>query len=495
MKTNTLIFLSLTAWLSAKPALAHTAISEHKGQAIKTEELEPLIVYSRGIRESKLDTPFMVDVIEKKDTETRNTQNVLEAVSTLPSLNIHNGNNAATTAVWIRGVGSLTNTSMDDNSVDVVVDGVSNGKSGLARPLFDVERIEVAKGPQGTLFGTKAEAGSIMIKTANPKQALEAKVGAKVGNLGLRGINGMLNLPLSKQLAFRLAAQAERFDDHVKDADTGKPLDKKSNDALQAKLRWNDGDRNDAVLSVYHDQRKNFLPIILSQPFSFKTKMNNLPHGSYRKNTGASFKYTHDFDFAVLESTSAYHHHRANYSLPFRPLDMLGVFYDSANVPPPLRPLLDQYYYQNKNNRQSVTERVKQFSQEFRLTSETDTGLAWVAGAYFEKRKRNFRYDAVRDIQTLPPSTMVLGADPFNGVLNREFDYETQALFGELTLPLGKALKAVAGARYVHERLNYDALYTPNANVPNLARNTQKHKISDNFLSGRLGLNWVCSGN
>ena len=170
---------------------------------------------------------------------------------------------------------------------------------------------------------------------------------------------------------------------------------------------------------------------------------------------------------------------------------MLGVFYDAAKAPQTLRPLLDQYYYKNKNNRQNVNERVRQFSQELKLTSETDTGLIWVAGVYFEKRKRDFNYDAIRDIQPLPPTPMVLGADHFNGVLNREFDYETKALFGELTFPLTEVLKVVAGARYGNERLNYSAIYTPNPSLTNLAHNSEKHKISDNFLSGRLGLNYT----
>ncbi|MDK7178980.1 hypothetical protein QP445_16305, partial [Micrococcus luteus] len=81
---------------------------------------------------------------------------------------------------------------------------------------------------------------------------------------------------------FRIAAQVERFDDYVKDADTGRPLNEKTNDAVQAKLRWNDGNRNDAVLSVYYDQRKNNLPIILSDPFSYRTNTAGLHHSAYR---------------------------------------------------------------------------------------------------------------------------------------------------------------------------------------------------------------------
>ena len=122
MKTSKLLLLTLATSLTAEPIFANTT-SKNNSQTVKTEELDPIIVYSRGVRESKLDTPFMVDMIDKQDIKTRNTKNVLEALSTLPSLNIHNGNNAATTAVWIRGVGSLTNTSMDDNIYRVVVDG------------------------------------------------------------------------------------------------------------------------------------------------------------------------------------------------------------------------------------------------------------------------------------------------------------------------------------------------------------------------------------
>ncbi|MEE3608661.1 TonB-dependent receptor [Avibacterium paragallinarum] len=488
MKINTALLLSLATSLTSGTVFAETKL-ENNSSTTEGEELEPIFVYSRGVRESRLDTPFAVDVIDKQDIKVKDTQNVLEALSSLPSLNIHNGNNAATTSVWIRGVGSLTNTSMDDNSVDIVVDGISNGKSGLARPLLDVERIEVAKGPQGTLFGTKAEAGSVMIKTTDPKQEFEANIGVNAGNLNLRGINGLLNVPFSEQFSFRLATQLERFDDYIKDADTGKPLNRKTNEAIQAKLRWNDGEYNDAILSVYHDQRKNFLPIILSEPFSFSTQTNGLPHSAYRKNSGISLKYMHGFDFAVLESTTAYHYHRANVNRPLRPLDMLGVFYNAANIPQSLHPILDQYYYQNKNNRQNVNERVKQFSQELKFTSETNSGLIWVAGAYFEKRKRNFTYDAIRSTQQLSPAVL-LGNDPFNAIIDRDFDYETKALFGELTFPLTESLKAVAGARYSHEQLNYRAIYMPNADLAKPSY-TEKHKISDNFLSGRLGVNYA----
>lgn len=490
MHYKKILLMSSSSLLTISVALADTQVSEDP----EVTTLEPIVVYSRGLKESRLDTPFMVDVIDESQIERRGFKNVMESLASLPSVNIHDGGNASTSSIWVRGVGSLTNTSMDDNSVDVVIDGVSNGKAGIARPLLDVERIEVAKGPQGTLFGTKAEAGSVMIKTVDPHYEYEAKIGARVGNYNLRGINGVFNIPLSDQWSFRLATQVERVDDYIKDSDTGKPLNTKTSDAVQAKLRWNDGGRNNAVLSVYYDERKNSMPIILADPLEPRTRTNGLAHNAYRKNSGISLRYSHEFDFATLESTTAYHHHRAQVSRPLRPLDMLGVFYNMLNVPVPTRPLFDAYYGQNHNNRQHINERVGQFSQEIKLVSESDSGLTWVAGAYYEKRKRDFSYDAIRGLYLWDRGPTdrgpAVGIDPFNAVIKRDFDQETKALFGELSIPLSDALKLIAGARYSHETLNYKANWTPNPDIPKPAY-TEQHKISANSLSGRLGLNYA----
>ncbi|SUA54758.1 TonB-dependent receptor Fiu [Oligella ureolytica] len=453
-------------------------------------ELDSFIVYSRGIEESRLDTPFAIDVIGSEVIERRGMNNVLQALSTVPSLNIHDGNNASTTAIWIRGVGSLTNTSMDDNSVDVVIDGVSNGKTGLTRPLLDVERIEIAKGPQGTLFGSKSEAGNVIVKTYDPHNEFEGRVGVKTGNLGLWGLNSMLNVPLSDQWSFRIAGQVERFEDYVRDSDTSRPLNDKTNDAVQAKLRWNDNDRNDAVLTVYYDKRKNFLPLILSEPFSYHTKTGGLNHSAYRENSGVSLRYTHDFDFGRLESTTAYHYHEANVNRPLRPLDMLGVFYDALNAAPALRPLLDSYYQDGVNNRQNIDEKVNQFTQEFKLSGETEGGLKWVTGAFFEKRKRDFTYDAVRGVyMNTPMGPFPVGNDSFNAVIERDIDYQTEAVFGELTIPLTDSLNFIVGGRYSHEELDYQGTWQSNPDIPTPSY-TEKHKISENFVSGRVGFNF-----
>ncbi|MDO5679605.1 MAG: TonB-dependent receptor [Pelistega sp.] len=496
MKIKQSVLLLVSAYLSLNMAYANDSASNDitsVDDSVVTE-LEPIVVYSRGLKESRLDAPFMIDVIDYRQIERRGFKNVMESLASLPSINIHNGGNASTSSIWVRGVGSLTNTSMDDNSVDVVVDGVSNGKTGLARPLLDVERVEVAKGPQGTLFGSKSEAGNVIIKTVDPHSEFESHIGTRLGNHKLRGINGVLNVPLSDEWSFRIAAQAEVQDDYIKDSDTGRPLNNKKNNAVQAKLRWNDNERNDAILSVYYDERKNDIPIILSDPFNYSTKTNGLSHNAYRKNAGISLKFKHEFDFATLESTTAYHRHRAHVYRPLRPLDMLGVLYDSMGIPAPMRPLLNNYYAQGSNNRQNINERLGQFSQEFKLVSELDSGLAWVAGVYLEKRKRDFNYDAIRGIYLWDRGPTdrgpVVGADPFNAVIDREFNFETKAIFGELTLPVTEALKIIAGARYSHESLKYTGTWTANPNIPKSAY-TEKHKISDSFLSGRLGINYA----
>jgi len=327
----------------------------------------------------------------------RKMVDVEDALRTLPNVDIHDGGNVGNSFLWIRGSGALTHTSLDDGSVDVRVDGVSNGLLGIARPLLDIEQVEVAKGPQGTLYGQSAESGVVTVKTWDPQPDFETKVGLGVGSHRQRSVEGMLNAPLGDRWSLRLAAMREQQDDYIKQRENGDPLNRKTREAVSAKLRWRDGGRNDAVLHLYYDAADNFMPLVLSlDEDSPKVSTGGLLHRSTRENRGASLRLTHDFDAAQLQSTTAFHHHEGQVARPLRPLDLLPVLYDAQGIPAMARPMLNAYFAQDRNNRQVQSDDIDQFSQEFRLVSPKNSKVDWVVGAWLSRRDRDFDFDSLR---------------------------------------------------------------------------------------------------
>lgn len=467
------------------------ASSESKEQVASSAlELPAFTVTARGVAETFLSTPMMVDVISSREIIERRLTTVEDALRTLPSVDIHEGGNVGNSFIWIRGTGSLTHTSLDDGSVDMRIDGVSNGLLGMSRNLLDVEQVEVAKGPQGTLFGQGAEAGVVTVKTWDPQPDFQGKVGFGVGSDNQRSVEGMLNLPLDNYWALRVAATRDETDDYIEKRENGHPLNRKTREAMQAKLRFNDGERNDMVLQVYEDSSDNFMPLVLNLEESTpRVTTGGLPHDSYRKNRGVIFNLKHDLDFAQFQSITSFHNHEGEVSRPARPLDLLGVTYDSMNIPAQLRPPLNAYFSEDRNNRQVQSDDIDRYSQEFRLVSPEGSEVGWVGGIYLSHQDRDFSFDSQRDLFVLGGVTLV-GNDNYNALQKRNYKTDSKALYGEITYPLTQHLSLITGLRVVDERLRYKAAWIPNANNP-LGVNGPRYDaqtVNDTYATGRVGL-------
>ena len=138
--------------------------------------------------------------------------NVRDLSTQVPGLKI--ANQEGSTEIFIRGVGSDNNTELGDPAVALHVDGVYIPRPrGLGTAFFDVERVEVSSGPQGTLRGRNALGGTVNIVTGQPKLGeFEAKAEATFGNYALRRYEGMVNIPIGEAVAFRFAGMSEVHD-------------------------------------------------------------------------------------------------------------------------------------------------------------------------------------------------------------------------------------------------------------------------------------------
>ena len=146
-----------------------------------------------------------------------------------------------------------------DSAVGVYVDGIYSARSGSSLLAFnDVERIEVLKGPQGTLFGRNSAAGAVSIITRQPTDEFDASVRVRAEDYNKQHVDGMVNVPLTDDLAVRVNAVWNQSDGWIKDAATGKDLWPEDNWATRVALRWELGDKTTATLSWDHDELDQF---------------------------------------------------------------------------------------------------------------------------------------------------------------------------------------------------------------------------------------------
>ncbi|MBL0923332.1 MAG: TonB-dependent receptor [Sphingomonadaceae bacterium] len=201
----------LAATTSLIPA---NALAQANGGAQNAQNddagLAEIVVTARRREESLQDTPIAVTAFDQDAIEARAASDIRGVVNLAPNVNLQAGGNAAggnNTQIFIRGVGQDDFLPTADPGVGVYVDGVYLGRSvgGLLKS-GDLAQIEVLRGPQGTLFGRNTIGGAINIRTVQPSlDGLSGSLEGTLGEDGLYGWNGAVNVPLSAKAAFRFS--------------------------------------------------------------------------------------------------------------------------------------------------------------------------------------------------------------------------------------------------------------------------------------------------
>lgn len=236
--------------MNARPVLLLLALScaaARADQAAEPPEPAPLleeIVVTGEFRASGIDTtPASVSILRLADQKAGTVNHLEEVLGWLPNVNYASGGSRAR-FMQIRGIGERGQFSEPLNSsVGLVVDGVDLSGIGTTATLFDVEQVEVLRGPQGTLYGANALAGLVNVTTAAPSDALFASLRVDAGDYGTRGLGGVVSSPLTDAVGYRLAAQVHREDGFVRNRHLGRD-DTNARDevTLRGKLAWQAAD-------------------------------------------------------------------------------------------------------------------------------------------------------------------------------------------------------------------------------------------------------------
>lgn len=340
----------------------------------KDAQLGEAVVTTQKRYQTAIEVPITVSALSGASLDKMQIKGIDEMSEFVPGLQVQvqSPNNPG---YVIRGVTSDEGESYSQPRISVFTDGVSTSRSRASvAELFDMERIEVVKGPQGTLFGRGAEIGAIHFLRHRPVSYLTGEFALNYGTHNQRGAQGMINTPFGQHVANRFAFSYDAHDGFIKNTEGGR-LNGKNTLALRNSTRFNFGERTtaDLVLDYQYDDApgtsfkgKRF-PAIGgdNSPFTTASLNGGKDLGITRHVGGATFLLDHTLNQALkLSSITAFRAFKSHESF-----DADGTYL----------PLLDC----------QENERGTQFSQELRLNYDAGGRFSGFLGAsYFYENSR-----------------------------------------------------------------------------------------------------------
>lgn len=216
--------------------------------------LATLTVSAQKREEALQDVPIMLTVLPEQLMRDAGITDIKDVQLLVPGLHVSSTTNESQTTARIRGVGTNGDNAGLESAVGVVIDGVYRPRTGVGfGDLGELERVEVLKGPQGTVFGKNTSAGVINVMTRRPGYEQSAEASVTVGNYGELGVSGALNQPIGEHAAMRVYA-AKRKRDGFNDIVTAGGPRQERDDAdrdfhtLRAQLLLEPGDTVDITL-------------------------------------------------------------------------------------------------------------------------------------------------------------------------------------------------------------------------------------------------------
>jgi iron complex outermembrane receptor protein len=459
------------ALAQAAPAPANTP--QPSGTVLTADAAQPgageIIVTALRRSDSILKTPAAITAITGGDLRARGVVNLSSVQNVAPSVNIASGRDGLQIA--IRGVTTTDTSSKGEQDIAFSVDGVNIGR-GKARAgaFFDVDRIEVLRGPQGTLYGRSSTGGAINVITNKPKLGeFSGYLNAEYGNYNTKRIEGAINIPLGDKVAFRASASANDRDGYSKPIDysptyngtvynfssreararndqkdaTGRfSLLAQPSDDVTLRLTATVGHQGGAgsapaletELKAHHDTGSAALSILTNPVPAF------LDNNFQQYDAGLNWKFG-GVQLDVLGSYQHMHYRQQAPSVQDVAANGGGVVNETFMGPGSFGPTFQFYYQQDL---------VKTVQGEARLSNVNPGRVDWVAGVnyYRENAGENGQsWNALID-DPLDPSAYTFQAGPVNKTVHKAV-----GVFGQATFHLTDTLGIVGGVRYTHDQI------------------------------------------
>ncbi|MBT0670915.1 TonB-dependent receptor [Novosphingobium profundi] len=427
------LLISVSALAVPLPALAQSA---DEGDTAAQQGLGDIIVTANRVASSAQDTATALNVYSGDALRDQGIASVRDLTAIDPSVNMATSTGSAYVAV--RGIASTDVTEIGDPSVPVARDGFFTNRSfSLASSMYDLDRIEVLKGPQGTLQGRNSTGGLISIITKRPSFENGGYASLEVGNYGTFNSELGANLALTDTLAVRASGTFQSHDGYRRSDGVMRRLDDENFASGRIQALYQSGGLS-ALVSYQHDSRTVDGDAQFTRPLETAIDVDNIGKASsnvpqstsvtldrirwelsYAADMGLNFMYQGGYDTAEWNNV----------------LDATGVAY----------PFASRQFRQN--------EKPKTWNHELRISNEKTNGL-FVQAGFFYFSEDNTIDSGVFDYDMYAP----FAGTPFDfsRTYGIKFDYDvktrSKAVFGQLEYDLTDTLTASLGGRYTWDK-------------------------------------------
>ncbi|CAN5226689.1 TonB-dependent receptor [soil metagenome] len=441
------------------PASTATTATSVATPPQRATQLETVVVTAQRRSENLQKEALAVSAVAGESIEKANIVDIGGLNGYVPGL-LAEKSSGSEMMISIRGIGSETPQNLyTQPGVSVFVDGLYVPTAlGVQQGFLDLARVEVLRGPQGTLFGQSSTGGAISIVSVQPQLGVfSGDISTSVGNYGLNREFVGINVPLGETVALRAAFQHQAHDGFAKNSYfPGYRLDEQDEDNGKISLLWKPtADLSATFFARYYKEdengaeQKNVLdPIADKRRVSQDTpSFIDMRYQMY----GASLQY--DLPGITIKSVTGFQKMNNNQAIDDDRLD--SATFGGYDAQP------------------KWTSRGKTFTQEFNVLSNTSGPLSWIGGIFFINNKTNQYIAEFRDAGPAPANFFIpppTGPSPDN-VAYEEYSKitrDTYAPFVQATYSLTDTLRLTGGARYNHDEYKGRAsfYYSPLAKVP-----------------------------
>ena len=455
--------------------------------------IEEIVITAQKREENISDVPVAVSVLGRQQIEASFASNLEELQALVPSVSFRTGNTTRNSALTIRGIGTISFSVAAEPSVSTVVDNVVLGRSGQAfGDLYDLERVEVLRGPQGTLFGKNASAGVVNITTRRPGEALEGYISGTFYEDNEYQLRARISGPLTDELRGSLTVLNSEFDGYIQNVFNNETINGYDKQGLRAMLQYDVSDSIEALFIFEDYEADNDCCVDLEARLSGR---NDASEAAPTRGGDLDLDQRladHDFETRTLDSTTAMSiqltadvggftltsitAQRSWDNTEFREGDFTSIAGDSDQpvfgVPFQLHDVGPQEW--------------QQFSQELRLASPTGEAFEYQVGLFYWniESERSFTREAScqnndgqldaaianhleftlglpntpQDVADfIAANNITCNANDIvsaTGFMDTEF--ENYAVFGQGSYAVSDSFRLLAGLRYTWDDLSYN---------------------------------------